>query len=115
MGDFNDITKYSEKERCRNPPAWLLNGFCDALADAGLEDLGMNGYQFTWERGLGQSSGMVERLDKAVATRDWRSRFPDYRLNNLGFFPQTIARSSFNLVETISLLLIDVSDLKMHG
>ena len=55
LGDFNDLLSNSEKRGRRAQPNWKLNGFREAVADAGLVDLGMEGYQFTWERARGTS------------------------------------------------------------
>ena len=43
----------SEKNGSRPHDAWKIQGFRCAISDAGLSDLGMVGYQFTWERGRG--------------------------------------------------------------
>lgn len=86
MGDFNDITKFSEKEGGGINPNWLVNDFYNALADADLIDHGMEGHQFTWERGHRVQDRVAERLDWVVANEGWMTRFPNYRVRNLSFF-----------------------------
>ena len=50
IGDFNDLLHISEKQgRCEHPN-WKLNGFQATVSDSGLVDLGMDDYQYTWER-----------------------------------------------------------------
>lgn len=46
------------------------------MSDAGLVDLGMKGYQFTWERSRGTDAWVEERLDRVFATTAWCSLFP---------------------------------------
>ena len=51
MGDFNDIICNTEKMGGSAQPSSLIKGFCDALSDCNLQDLPLQGYPFTWERG----------------------------------------------------------------
>lgn len=46
----------------------------------------MDGHKFTWAKGLGSQSRVVERLDRVLATKAWRRRFDHYRVINLGHF-----------------------------
>lgn len=46
------------------------------VEDAGLVDLGMEGYQFTWERSRGTEAWVEERLDRVFATTSWWDLFP---------------------------------------
>ncbi|XP_024041771.1 uncharacterized protein LOC112098974 [Citrus clementina] len=83
LRDFNDLRSNSEKRGRRAQPNWKLNGFREAVADAGLVDLGMEGYQFTWERGRGTSKWVEERLDRVLANRAWCSLFPTAKVWSL--------------------------------
>lgn len=85
LGDFNDISQYSEKKGGDSQPSWLINGLCNALRAAGLEDLGIEGYQFTWGRRYGLHSRMAVRLDRVIASQQWRNRLHSYKVTNLGF------------------------------
>lgn len=71
LGDFNDILFQSEKRGNTSHPNYLLNGFRSAVEDANLIDLGMSGYEFTWERGAGSDDWVEERLDRVMASNDW--------------------------------------------
>ena len=73
--DFNDLLSNSEKRWKRVHPNWKLNGFREAVEDAGLVDLGMEGYQFTWERSRGTEAWVEECLDRALATTSWWNLF----------------------------------------
>nr|GMD79921.1 uncharacterized protein LOC109152193 [Ipomoea batatas] len=56
-------------------PEWLLRGFRDAVRESGLFDLGLEGCQFTWERGRGTDRWVQEKLDRVLVTGDWRDEF----------------------------------------
>lgn len=83
IGDFNDIARQSEKRGLNPHPDQLLQGFVGALQKCDLLDLGMLGYPFTWERGGGTESWVEERLDRAVASPEWRHMFEKAVINNL--------------------------------
>ena len=79
IGDFNDLLHISEKQgRCEHPN-WKLNGFQATVSDSGLVDLGMDDYQYTWERFRGTVDWVEERLDRALAFSAWISLFPRAR------------------------------------
>ncbi|KAH9708700.1 reverse transcriptase domain-containing protein [Citrus sinensis] len=76
IGDFNDLLHNSEKRgRCQHSN-WKLQGFRAAVSDSGLVDLGMEGYQYTWERSRGTVDWVEERLDRALVSSTWLSLFP---------------------------------------
>lgn len=83
LGDFNDLLESSEKRGNREHPNWKLRGFQDAVANSELVDLGMEGYQFTWERFRGTTNWLEERLDRAFATANWFRLFPKARVTCL--------------------------------
>ncbi|KAK6140574.1 hypothetical protein DH2020_025681 [Rehmannia glutinosa] len=83
IGDFNDLLSSSEKRGNIDHPSWLLTGFRSAIDDCGLVDLGMLGYQFTWERGRGSLNWVEERLDRGLATLHWFASFPNCKIWNL--------------------------------
>lgn len=70
IGDFNDLLSHYEKRGNIEHPNWLLTGFRGAIEDSNLFDLGMVGYDFTWERGRGTDHWGEERLDRALATQN---------------------------------------------
>ncbi|PNX87709.1 endonuclease/exonuclease/phosphatase family protein, partial [Trifolium pratense] len=68
--------------------SWRLTGFYgypgkQAVLDAGLSDVHMEGYPFTWFKSLGTPRAVEERLDRALANEDWFHMFPNAKLENL--------------------------------
>jgi len=47
FGDFNDIMDDNEKRGHTSRLRWLINGFRQAVLDAGFSDLPVEGYPFT--------------------------------------------------------------------
>ncbi|PNX68166.1 endonuclease/exonuclease/phosphatase family protein, partial [Trifolium pratense] len=83
IGDFNDILSSDEKKGRADRANWLINGFREAVGDAGLFDLFMHGYQFTWFKSLGTNRAVEEKLDRALANDSWSQNFPNARLECL--------------------------------
>ena len=52
-----------------------MEAFREALEGCQLEDLGFKGYPFTWNnKRLGEANTKL-RLDRAVATMEWKNKF----------------------------------------
>ena len=52
-----------------------------ALADCGLRDLGYTGDKYTWRNHSHEASKYIkERLDRAVGSQNWCTRFPSYKV-----------------------------------
>lgn len=83
MGDFNDILHSEEKKGRATRPNWLIRGFRQATQDAGLIDIHMEGYPFTWFKILGTPHAVEEKLDRALITTSWLQLFPNAKLENL--------------------------------
>ena len=49
----------------------------------GLMDIGMEGYEFTWERHRGTENWVEERLDWALASSSWITMFGRARVFNV--------------------------------
>lgn len=64
-------------------PVNFMNDFRKAIADCGLQDIGMKGHLFTWEKGRGTPNFMEERLDRALSTQSWLMKFPKAKVFNL--------------------------------
>ncbi|XP_019194796.1 PREDICTED: uncharacterized protein LOC109188622 [Ipomoea nil] len=71
VGYFNDIAFLSEKRGDHSHPDAIIECFNDALSDYQLNDLGMLGDRFTWEKSHGTEAWVEERLDRAVASINW--------------------------------------------
>ncbi|XP_074377125.1 uncharacterized protein LOC141718646 [Apium graveolens] len=61
----------------------LVDGFKDALSDAGLIDMDIFGHQYTWKYSRGKSDWVEVRLDRAVVTEKWLNEYPMAKLYNL--------------------------------
>ncbi|XP_019167877.1 PREDICTED: uncharacterized protein LOC109163583 [Ipomoea nil] len=75
MGDYNDLMHQTEKRGRAPHPPWCINGFCDAVADCGLQDLPFTGYQYTWVRSRGAVNMVEEKLDRILVSEDWNTMF----------------------------------------
>lgn len=53
------------------------------MIEAGLVDIQLEGYPFTWWRGRGSSNEVEERLDMAMTTQSWLEMFRNVKLSNL--------------------------------
>jgi len=81
--DYNDILSDAEKKGRSERALWLIRGFRQAVIDAGLFDLQMNGYEFTWFKSLGTVRAVEEKLDRALVNSSWYNLFPDAALECL--------------------------------
>ena len=75
IGDFNDLLAANEKRGSIAHPNWKLVGLQRAITDCNLVDLGIDEYQFTWERARGTDKWVEEMLDRAFASEEWIHRF----------------------------------------
>lgn len=62
---------------------WLIDGFRNAVLDYNLSDIYLEGYQFTWAKGICSAAKVEERLDRAMVTSSWCDLFPEAKLVNL--------------------------------
>lgn len=85
-GDFNTIMWATEKKG-GNPKNWLeMNNFRNTIAICNMSDLGFSGNRFTWSNGRGGAENILERLDRALASSEWKSLYPTYRVRHLPRF-----------------------------
>ncbi|XP_059668770.1 uncharacterized protein LOC132313844 [Cornus florida] len=75
LGDFNDLLYPEVKKGGRVRHGWTLKSFKDFVADCQLHDLGFMGYPFTWCNNRDGDANVKERLDRVLATVDWRIQF----------------------------------------
>ncbi|XP_028095770.1 uncharacterized protein LOC114293006 [Camellia sinensis] len=76
IGDFNEIGAYSEKAGGAVCRMTQIHAFLELLSDCALMDLEFNGPPFTRSNNQRGSLNIWERLDRAVATADWRTLYP---------------------------------------
>ena len=82
LGDFNEILSSDEKNGNIRPMGAMMK-FRKTLLHYGLVDLGFNGYRFTLRNGRGGAAFVEERLDKVVATLEWREMFPRTKVRRI--------------------------------
>ena len=82
-GDFNEILKQSEKLGGRTRPPGQMQLFRDILDECGLIDIGFKGSPFTWSKIHNNGTSIWERLDRAVVSYEWFSKFPGTRTHHV--------------------------------
>ena len=76
IGDYNVALNSTEKLSKRSVQGSQMNDFHKALEHCHLEDLGFRGYKYTWNNKRPSEANTRVRLDRAIATADWRAKFP---------------------------------------
>ncbi|KAJ8774442.1 hypothetical protein K2173_016888 [Erythroxylum novogranatense] len=74
-GDFNSILGQHEKKGGKLQPNFLMQDFREGIIEAGVSDLPMSGYPFTWDNGREGDDWVEAKLDRFLANDAWRSRF----------------------------------------
>lgn len=70
VGDFNETLWHREKRGGRLKSDLRIALFREVLQRCNLHDLGYVGNPFTWSNGRRNNDLVMERLDRAVATRE---------------------------------------------
>jgi hypothetical protein len=83
VGDFNEIIEQSEKDGAGLRMESQMDGFRTTLEDCHLGDIGYHGSRFTWSNHRTDATFTKERLDRAVANREWCSLLPEFMVNIL--------------------------------
>lgn len=60
-----------------------MHDFRDVLDECGFIDLGFMGNKFTWHQNFPDCVTIWERLDRAVGTNEWLSKFPATKVYHL--------------------------------
>lgn len=76
VGDFNKILLDSEKKIGANRKSHLIQNFINVINQCNLQDLGFEGYPFTWTNGREGEENIQERLDRCLASEEWLFLFP---------------------------------------
>ena len=71
IGDFNEILTQDEKSEIVMAREGQMKAFRDVFQDCSLSDLGFTGSIFTWNNDREGDDFIKERLDRAVANREW--------------------------------------------
>ena len=82
IGDFNELMHAREKEGGSTRSAKQMEAFCDVINSSSLRDIGYKGQDFTWSRRMGNRGWIRERLDRALVSTNWASRFPKMQLHH---------------------------------
>lgn len=77
FGDFNSYLWLEEKISLVPPNRPQMELFHDVVQQCTLIDLGFWGEAFTWTNNRDEDANTKERLDRAIATLDWCSLFPN--------------------------------------
>ncbi|XP_016469275.1 uncharacterized protein LOC107791689 [Nicotiana tabacum] len=82
-GDFNEVTRASEKFGGRHLNNKHVDQFLNCLNYCNLVDLGFKGSRFTWSNNRSNSATILERLDMVVANYGWINLFPNTLVRHL--------------------------------
>lgn len=83
IGDFNDLLNEDEKfggREVSNQTHFFLKNF---MEDLGGLDLGYHENTFTWSNSRGGAASIKERIDRVVASSNWRVIFNNARVIHL--------------------------------
>ncbi|KAL9680028.1 hypothetical protein QQ045_017901 [Rhodiola kirilowii] len=77
FGDFNEVMfGWEVKGRCIRGE-WQMKRFRQVMEDCGLTDLGFRGTTFTFSNKRKGTMETKARLDRALASQEWRQMFPE--------------------------------------
>ncbi|CAL1383060.1 unnamed protein product [Linum trigynum] len=82
-GDFNQVQSADEKKGGNLTAEPTMNEFNECLWYAGLQDMGFQGYPYTWDNSRRHGGFIEERLDRFVGTGNWRTLYPQARVLHL--------------------------------
>lgn len=83
LGDFNEILRGSEKKGGVDRAEWQMVNFRSAVDVCGFREVPFSGYEFTYDNGRELAENRQTRLDRAFATDEWFTSFPEAHLYNL--------------------------------
>uniref|UniRef100_A0A7N2KPM2 DUF4283 domain-containing protein n=1 Tax=Quercus lobata TaxID=97700 RepID=A0A7N2KPM2_QUELO len=76
IGEFNELMNSRENEGGSTHPARQMKNFCEVISTCQLCDFGYVGQDFTWTRRFGDRGWIRKRLDRALVSTSWVSKFP---------------------------------------
>ena len=80
--DFNELMNSRENEGGSTHPARQMKKLCEVISTCQLRDFGYVGQDFTWTRRFGDIGWIKERLDRALVSTNWVSKFPRTQLHH---------------------------------
>jgi endonuclease/exonuclease/phosphatase family metal-dependent hydrolase len=83
IGNFNEVLHRSEHVGVQERSLAQIAGFREMVDVCGLRDLGFTGRSWTYEKKVTGGSYCRVRLDRALASAEWCSRFPLATVENL--------------------------------
>lgn len=83
IGDYNEILSDVEKLEGNSRAPKLMERFREAMNRCRFRDLGYMGSRFTWSKVFVNGDSWWIRLDRALATPEWFSRFANAKLHHL--------------------------------
>ena len=81
--DFNEIVSGLEKLGGSSRSQVQMQLFREAINECGFLDLGLSGYQFTWQKHFSNGHSIWERLDRCLANNDWLIKFAGSKVHHL--------------------------------
>ena len=96
--DFNEITSLIEKEGKRARPRRQMENFTDAINHCGFREVAFIGPKYTWWYQRSNGKQIRERLDRALATKEWMDLFPTTKLHHLSSSASDHSPLSLHLV-----------------
>ena len=105
IGDFNAILHASEKQSVNAPYHNQLEDFRVALENCELTDLGFTRHKFTWTNRRPGSAHTQQRLDRAVANKDWIEKF----------LANSVSHLFSHVSDHIPILLRTMNDRRLRG
>ncbi|CAA0831791.1 Unknown protein, partial [Striga hermonthica] len=83
IGDWNSICAKEEKKRGRPRQDRSFDGFNKFISNMEMEEIGMEGHQFTWGNNRDAEGYVEEKLDRAFASFEWLSSHPNAKVLNV--------------------------------
>lgn len=80
-GDFNEIVSIGQKVGGNS--SFTSTGFAEWIFEQGLVDLGFSGPKFTWVKNSKIANSLKLRLDRFLASTDWKVTFPEAHVKHL--------------------------------
>ena len=96
--DFNEITGLIKKEGRHARPRRQMENITDAINHCGFREVAFIGPKYTWWYQRSNGKQIRERLDRALATKEWMDLFPTTKLHHLSSSASDHSPLSLHLV-----------------